>query len=267
MASLAIQKDEIQSTAQVIPFRYQANAIRACADGSGSPWFVASDVCGVLGYKNVSRTIGQHCRAEGVTKRYTPSPSGNQEMIYIDEGNLYRLIIKSNKPEAEPFERWVCDEVLPSIRKNGQFIHENLTITPEQQNALQQIVARKTGDDGNKRAALWSRFNNHYKLGSYKQLPASKFPDAVVYLDSIAEDAPALPFPETIRMLAVFEGSQMVKARQLNSKEVVMDVSDDKSLRTVFAEYLPLDKLSMLIRMATDRLEMAAQRSIQKRLK
>lgn len=75
-------------------------------------------------------------------------------------------------------------------------------ITPEQQNALQQIVARKTNKDGSIRAYFWSRFNNHFKLGSYKQLPAAKFDEAVKYLKKIpAKTTPkrqvqALPQPE-----------------------------------------------------------------------
>ena len=57
----------------------------------------------------------------GVTKRYTPTKSADQEMTFINEPNLYRLIIKSRKPEAEPFEAWVFEEVLPQIRKTGKY--------------------------------------------------------------------------------------------------------------------------------------------------
>lgn len=60
-------------------------------------------------------------------KRDTPTDSGIQEMTFINEGNLYRLIIKSRKPEAERFETWVMDEVLPSIRKKGGYITPSAT--------------------------------------------------------------------------------------------------------------------------------------------
>lgn len=75
-------------------------------------------------------------------------------------------------------------------------------ITPAQQNALQQIVARRADKNGSIRAYFWSRFNNHYKLGSYKQLPAAKFDEAVKYLRKIPAKAtpvlqpPAWPQPE-----------------------------------------------------------------------
>ena len=60
-------------------------------------------------------------KSGGVAKRDTPTKSAVQEMTFINEPNLYRLIIKSRKPEAEPFEAWVFEEVLPQIRKTGKY--------------------------------------------------------------------------------------------------------------------------------------------------
>lgn len=62
-----------------------------------------------------------HCKEKGITKRYTLTSGGKQALTYIDEGNLYRLITHSKLPEAETFETWVFDEVLPSIRKTGGY--------------------------------------------------------------------------------------------------------------------------------------------------
>lgn len=71
-----------------------------------------------------------HCKEAGVTKRYTPTTSGNQEITFINEPNLYRLIIKSRKPEAERFEAWVFEEVLPQIRKTGSYSQNTHEIRP-----------------------------------------------------------------------------------------------------------------------------------------
>ena len=84
-------------------------------------WFCAKDVCEALGYANHHDTMNQHCRERGTMKRPTPSSRGVQEMKFINEGNLYRLILKSRLPSAKKFESWVCDEVLPSIRKTGTY--------------------------------------------------------------------------------------------------------------------------------------------------
>ncbi len=91
---------------------------------NGSFLFCASDVAKALGYSNIRGTIKRHCR--GVLKRYTPTSSGVQEISFIPEGDVYRLIVHSKLPSAERFERWVFDEVLPSLRKNGIYITDPL---------------------------------------------------------------------------------------------------------------------------------------------
>lgn len=85
----------------------------------GKPYFVGTDVAKALGYSNPRKAILDHCK--GVTKRDTPTSSGIQSMSYINEGDLYRLIMKSKLPSAEKFESWVMDEVLPTIRKIGSY--------------------------------------------------------------------------------------------------------------------------------------------------
>ena len=94
----------------------------------GKPYFVGTDVAKALGYSNPRKAILDHCK--GVTKRDTPTSSGVQLMSYINEGDLYRLIMKSKLPSAEKFESWVMDEVLPTIRKTGSY-HKPLTIVEQ----------------------------------------------------------------------------------------------------------------------------------------
>ena len=85
----------------------------------GNFYFVASDVAKKLGYVNSSKAVNDHCK--GVTKRYTLTKGGNQELNFIPESDVYRLIVHSKLPSAERFEKWVFDEVLPSIRKTGSY--------------------------------------------------------------------------------------------------------------------------------------------------
>ncbi len=106
-------------------FSFESHAVRTYSDDHSEPWFCATDVCDALGYQNSRPTIQKHCKEKGVSKRYTPTESGNQEMTFINEPNLYRLIIKSRKPEAERFEVWLMEEVLPSIRKTGRYQAKN----------------------------------------------------------------------------------------------------------------------------------------------
>ncbi|HEH9811904.1 TPA: Bro-N domain-containing protein, partial [Pasteurella multocida] len=102
-------------------FDFHSNSVRVITDPNQEFWFCGVDVCNILGYGNSRATIQKHCKQGGVSKRYTPTQSGEQEMIFINEPNLYRLIIKSRKPEAELFETWVFEEVLPQIRKTGKY--------------------------------------------------------------------------------------------------------------------------------------------------
>lgn len=91
----------------------------------GKMYFPASACARKLGYKDVTNAIKQHCR--WVVKRHLPHPQNPSKRItmnYIPEGDLYRLIVHSKLPGAERFERWVFDEVLPSIRQSGGYAPE-----------------------------------------------------------------------------------------------------------------------------------------------
>lgn len=90
-------------------------------DENGKIYFCGRDVAMALGYEKPNNAINSHCRIEGTLKRGTLTNGGNQTLVFIDEGNLYRLITHSKLPEAEKFENWVFDEVLPSIRKTGKY--------------------------------------------------------------------------------------------------------------------------------------------------
>ena len=106
----------------------------------GKPYFSASDVANALGYSNPRDAVSRHCK--GVVKHDIPTSSGTQTLSFIPEGDIYRLIAKSQLPSAEKFESWVFDEVLPSIRKNGGYIANQENMTPEQIVANALIVAQ-----------------------------------------------------------------------------------------------------------------------------
>ena len=89
---------------------------------NGKPHFPATACAKILGYAKPHNAIAQHCRyslKQGVP--HPQNPGKNVEMNFISEGDLYRLIVHSKLPAAERFERWVFDEVLPSIRQTGGY--------------------------------------------------------------------------------------------------------------------------------------------------
>lgn len=86
----------------------------------GKPYFVGKDVALALGYKDTVNALKQHCR--GVVKHHlTDSKGRKQEVNFISEGDMYRLITHSKLESAERFESWVFDEVLPTLRKTGSY--------------------------------------------------------------------------------------------------------------------------------------------------
>lgn len=85
----------------------------------GKPYFAANDIANALGYKRTADAVTAHCK--GSVKRRYLTDGGEQEVKFIPEGDVYRLIVRSKLPSAEKFERWVFDEVLPSIRQTGGY--------------------------------------------------------------------------------------------------------------------------------------------------
>ena len=96
----------------------QFGDIRVLTGADGSPWFMAKDVCLALGFERPTDAVKYLDEDEkGVTINHTPG--GPQEMLIISEPGLYSLILRSRKPEAKAFKRWVTHDILPSIRKHG----------------------------------------------------------------------------------------------------------------------------------------------------
>ncbi len=92
----------------------------------GKEYFPATQCAKILGYSNPQKAVRDHCDEEGCTKRSVLTNSGTQEMKFINEGNLYRLIVRSKLPAAKKFEHWVFDEVLPEIRRTGGYGNVNI---------------------------------------------------------------------------------------------------------------------------------------------
>ena len=97
-------------------------AIRTFTNEQGEALFCAKDVCDALGYKQTHKAVERHVDKGDGMKRPTPTASGIQTMLYINESGLYALILSSKLESAKRFKHWVTSEVLPSIRKQGGYI-------------------------------------------------------------------------------------------------------------------------------------------------
>lgn len=174
-----VQKGKAMSEMQV--FRNEEFGLIRTISIDGKPWFVATDVANSLGYSNTRDAVFRHCK--GVVKRDTPTSSGIQKISYINEGDVYRLIMKSKLPSAERFEEWVVDVVLPSIRQNGGYIANQENMTPEQIVANALIVAQNIIQQKDKQIA--------------DMKPKAEF------FDAVADSKTAISMNEVAKVLAI----------------------------------------------------------------
>ncbi|WP_436875355.1 BRO family protein [Mammaliicoccus sciuri] len=190
----------------------------------GKEWFPAIKVAEILGYSNPRKAVRDHTKERGVTIRSVIDSLGrNQDKKFINEGNLYRLITKSKLPQAEQFEEWVFDDVLPALRKTGSYqikplttseqiqliaqgnteldervsaIEESYPIMHGQAKHIQQLVARKVAE------IVRNKFNGYYKetskklfaeiyrsikkifqVPTYNSIPRGRYEEAVKFIE------------------------------------------------------------------------------------
>ncbi|EMS79190.1 BRO-N domain-containing protein [Desulfotignum phosphitoxidans] len=124
----------------VMPFSFGDQLVRVVKDEEGTPWWVARDVCKVLRHKDVNMAVKNLDDDEKLIQTLFVSGQ-NRQVITINESGLYTLIIRSNKPEAKTFRRWITHEVLPSIRKTGAYAMPGM----EQEGYMAGTGARKSG--------------------------------------------------------------------------------------------------------------------------
>ena len=136
------------------------------------PLFCAADVCRALGYTNGPKATKDHCDEGDITKRYTPTSSGEQNMTFVNESGLYSLIFGSKLESAKQFKKWVTGEVLPSIRKHGAYMTQTTidSIIEDPDNAIRLLQTLK--EEKEQRKALEAKI--------IEQEPKVIFADAIV---------------------------------------------------------------------------------------
>jgi prophage antirepressor-like protein len=127
-------------SAAITPFSFEGASLRTLTDGTGAVWFSGKDAATALGYSRPRDAIAQHCYGAVKRRPIVDQLGRSQEMVFISEPDLYRLIASSKLPTAKKFERWIFEEVLPSIRKTGGYLQNNAQTNKELSNALCDIA-------------------------------------------------------------------------------------------------------------------------------
>lgn len=172
-------------TAQIIPFQFEAREVRTLLIDD-QPWFVATDVAASLQYltaKDMARNLDDDEKG----RQIVPTLGGDQELLVINESGLYSAILRSRKPEAKRFKKWVTAEVLPAIRKHGRY--------EDAAGRMQTLLGATIGTDGFRclaavvdgkvralpapvrrraKAKLWAQVHAAFSVGRAEDIPAEQ---------------------------------------------------------------------------------------------
>ena len=164
------------------------------------PLFCLSDICKVLELQ--TGATKNRLDQKGVNLINTPTSSGEQQMIFVNEKNLYRVIMRSDKPQAEPFQDWVCGEVLPSIRKHGAYATtatiESIIADPD--NGIKLLQALKESNERAERERL-ERLAAEQQVQKLEAQEVENKPK-VIYADAVAGSSSACLIGELAKMIA-----------------------------------------------------------------
>ena len=158
-------------------FDFKGASLRTLTDEAGEPWFVAKDVCDILELGNTTNAL--RALDEDEKTNFTNcnvAQNGGRAPLIISEPGLYKLVMRSRKPEAKEFQRWVTHEVLPQIRKTGGYIPTSESDSDEDIMARAVLVAQKTIKQKNQQIA-------EQQTRIVELEPKARFADAVAASD------------------------------------------------------------------------------------
>lgn len=164
-------------------FNYQSNEVRTIMR-NGEPWFCLADVCRVLDLSSPHK-VAERLDPDELTGIKIRSGGQTREMTFINESGLYNVILRSDKPEAKPFRKWVTSEVLPSIRKTGAY---NANALPANDTKA-ALAEAKLNNSRARLASVWVKLANMNPIPEYKQICAS-------HASAVLAGHEVIPLPE-----------------------------------------------------------------------
>ncbi len=193
---------EDTTMSSILSFDFSTESVRVVIIDN-QPWFVAKDVCAILGIKNHKDAITtldeDETKGVGITD---PLGKNQQTASAVNESGLYALIFKSRKPAAKQFRKWVTNEVLPQIRKTGSYIPDQSveTISTEQYRQLRYqvyLIGNRLQKSGAAEFAAWRGVRKFAGVTKAQLIPSEKYENCLDYLKGIQSDMEA--FKECVR--------------------------------------------------------------------
>lgn len=247
----------------LIPFEFETTQVRTITDEHDDPWFVLRDILDAMQSKTKT-TDAVESIEQGLGKGFVndvplETKGGKQSLTIIAEAAATYLLSRSNTEKGRRLNRFVHVDILPALRKTGRYaLPTEPTISPAQQRQLQNAIAARF-PDGKKRPYAWSRFGNHFSLGSYKQLPATKVDEALVYIaqmpggaDETERERLARDLLGLARFIMSVDDKGMLRLKEIPHDAFVFNAEELPAL--VGSTDYPVTKLPHLIRAAAERL-------------
>lgn len=222
---------------ELMEWDFDGRAVRTQFDENGDPWWVAKDVCDVLGVTNITETLKRVDDEDFSITEVLDSVGKLRKTYIVNESGLYSLILTSRKPEAKRFKRWVTSEVLPSIRKTGSYGK------PKELTRLQLIDMAREAEIGRLEE---QRLRLAAEEETKRLLPAATFGEELMdsaTLLTVTAVAKALPHPMTASALHKF----------LHEKRVIYKPDGAKAWYP-YAKYLPLGYFKIITDTGTSRI-------------
>lgn len=183
---------------KITRFTFEHNNVRTLGDPI-SPQFIASDLAVILGYqstKDATRILDDD--EKGVVEIETNG--GKQKMTTVTESGMYALVLKSRRPEAKAFRKWVTSEVLPSIRKTGSYTMPSDTIDVTQQYLVRTAVSRLAKNSSLAYQRVYHELYERFKVPRYQELKKAEFVNVMKFLQATdlleGMDEPVTPPPQ-----------------------------------------------------------------------
>ena len=170
----------------IVQFSFGTEKVRTLGDAL-NPLFVASDVSNILGYgstKDATRILDD----DEKTAVIIDTTGGKQTMTAVTESGLYALVLKSRRPEAKRFRKWVTSEVLPAIRRNGKYETPDFNtakITEYQQWELQKAVAKRAKNTAVHYHTIYRAIYNRFQIPRYTELKQRDFEDCIAFIEDV----------------------------------------------------------------------------------
>lgn len=232
-----------------LSFCFESNTVRILGDAL-TPLFVAIDICKALGHSNPRQALRDCVDPEDLCKEFVETKGGRQEVNCVNESGMYALIFGSKLPSAKRFKKWVTSEVLPTIRKTGQYStaeqsSEVPTLTPAQQLLVRQAVASRAKIESKNYQTIYRAIYNRFQIARYDQLPQTDLNECLKFIQEVNLNAPEVkhhsePVVQGQVLLLTPEDCECLRSfiyafKYLFRKEVVMFAEFLKGVKSPYA--------------------------------